>query len=308
MTQRNSTPHATRATARVALVTCAELADLDPDDRLLVAPLAELGVAAEPAVWDDPTVDWDSYDLAVLRSTWDYAPRRDEFVAWAGGVTRLANRAEVVAWNTDKHYLAELDAVVPVVQTTWLRPGEGWPPPAEGEVVVKPAVSAGGVDTGRYDLADTGHRRLAQEHVQRLHDAGRLVMIQPYLSAVDRHGETALLYTAGRFSHAIRKGAILAGPDAGTTGLYRPETIAAREPSESELAVADSVLASLPFPAADLLYARVDLIPGSDGAPVLLEVELAEPSLFVGSADGAPLRFATAIAAACRTGGSGRRS
>jgi hypothetical protein len=308
MIQRNLTPHATRASARVALVTCAELANLDPDDRLLVAPLAELGISAEPAVWDDPTVDWDSYDLAVLRSTWDYAQRRDAFVAWAAGVPRLANRADVVAWNTDKRYLAELDAVVPVVQTTWLPPGERWQPPVEGEVVVKPAVSAGSLNTGRYDLADTGHRRLAQEHIQRLHNAGRLVMVQPYLSAVDRHGETALLYTAGRFSHAIGKGAILAGPDEQTAGLYRTETVAAREPSEAELAVADAVLASLPFPATELLYARVDLIPGSDGAPVLLELELAEPSLFVGTAADAPLRFATAIAGACRRGGWGRRS
>src|SRR5207253_10320166 len=100
-------PHATRATARVALVTCTELADLDPDDRLLLDPLVELGISAEPAIWDDPAVDWDSFDLAVLRSTWDYALRRDEFVAWAAGVPRLANHAEVVAWNTDKRYLAE---------------------------------------------------------------------------------------------------------------------------------------------------------------------------------------------------------
>src|SRR2546421_360958 len=79
----------------------AELADLEADARLLIAPLAASGVAAEPAVWDDPGVDWTSYDLAVLRSAWDYPARRAEFVAWAGRVPALANPADVVAWNTD---------------------------------------------------------------------------------------------------------------------------------------------------------------------------------------------------------------
>ena len=291
----------TRGEPRVALVTCSELADLDPDDRLVVAPLAARGVVAEPVVWDDPAVDWARYDLAVLRSPWDYMSRRDEFVAWAARVPRLVNPADVVRWNTDKRYLDELSAAgVPTVPTGWVLPGEPWQPPADrGEYVVKPAVSAGSQDTGRYDLADPQHRELALAHVGRLGAAGRVTMVQPYLTAVDTDGETALLFLAGpdglAFSHAIRKGPMLTGPDEGVEGLYKPEEITPRTVGAEQLAVAEQVLAAVPGGPERLLYARVDLIPGPDGAPVLVELELTEPSLFVGYADGAPERLADAV-------------
>ncbi|MFG1950773.1 RimK family alpha-L-glutamate ligase [Micromonospora sp. NPDC048830] len=290
----------TRGEPRVALVTCTELPDLDPDDRLLLAPLAGRGVTVSAAAWDDPAADWAAHDLVVLRSPWDYAPRRDEFVAWADTVPRLANPADVVRWNTDKRYLAELSAAgVPTVPTAWVAPGESWEPPAAGEYVVKPAVSAGSQDTGRYDLADPEHRSLAAAHLRRLSDAGRLAMVQPYLSAVDADGETALLFLAGphglRFSHAIRKGPMLTGPDLGVAGLYKPEVITPRTATPEQLAVAERVLAAVPGGPRRLLYARVDLIPGPDGGPVLVELELTEPSLFLGYADGAPDRLADAV-------------
>ncbi|MEQ4305670.1 hypothetical protein ABNF97_30535 [Plantactinospora sp. B6F1] len=288
---------------RVALVTCAELPGLDPDDRLLLEPLAERGIRVEPAVWDDPGVDWAGYALAVLRSPWDYPTRRAEFVAWAETVPRLANPADLVRWNTDKRYLRELtEADLPTVPTTWLGPDTAWTlPSAPGEYVVKPVVGAGSLDTGRYDLADAEQRDLAAAHVQRLQAAGRWVMVQPYLAAVDTAGETALLYVAGpdglRFSHAVRKGAILVGPDHGVEGLFRPEEITPRTPAEPELAVAERVLAALPGGPERPLYARVDLIPGPDGAPVLVELELTEPSLFLAHEPGAADRLADAIAA-----------
>jgi hypothetical protein len=164
-------------------------------------------------------------------------------------------------------------------------------------VVVKPAVSGGGVDTGRYDLSDPVERRLAGVHAARLSDGGRLVMVQPYLSAVDEQGETALVWLCGRYSHAVRKGALLTGPDVGVEGLYRQEEITSREPTAEQLAAAERVLAAGPFDPADLLYARVDLIPHGAGPPLLLEIELTEPSLFLGTAPGAAERFADAIAA-----------
>ncbi|SBT65466.1 hypothetical protein GA0070622_2461 [Micromonospora sediminicola] len=291
-----------RGKPRVALVTCAALPDLDPDDRLALAPLDARGVTAEIAVWDDPTVDWTGYDLVVLRSPWDYALRRDEFVAWARTVPALANPADVVAWNTDKRYLAELSAAgAPTVPTAWVAPGESWTPPADGEHVIKPAVSAGSQDTGRYDLTDPEHRQLASAHVRRLGDAGRIAMVQPYLDAVDTAGETALLFLAGpdglAFSHAIRKGPMLTGPDLGEAALYKEERIDARTATAEQLAVAEKVLAAVPGGADRLLYARVDLIPGPAGTPVLVELELTEPSLFVGHADGAPERLAEAVVA-----------
>jgi hypothetical protein len=296
------TSDATRATARVALVTCAALPDLDPDDRLLIDPLAAAGVTATPAVWDDERVDWSVFDLVVLRSAWDYAPRREAFVAWSASIPRLLNPANVVAWNTDKRYLAELAAAgVPAVPTGWLAPQDMPALPAAGEWVIKPAVSAGSRDTGRYDLGRPEHRALAITHLERLATAGRLAMLQPYLPAVDTYGETALLFLAGEFSHAIRKGPMLDGPDTGEVGLYKEERITARVPTELELEVADKALAAVPGGADRLLYARVDLIPGQDGDPVVVELELAEPSLFLGYHEGAAERLAAAIAARARS-------
>jgi hypothetical protein len=302
MTEPKPSLRAARADPRVALVTCAALPALEDDDRLVIDPLDGLGVAAEPVVWDDPAVDWSAYDLAVLRSPWDYVGRRDDFVAWAGRVPRLANPADVVAWNTEKTYLDLLGAAgVPVVSTTWVRPGARWQPPTSGEYVVKPAIGSGSRDAGRYDLADPAHRDLAAAHVRRLAAAGRLVMVQPYLPAVDTDGETGLLFVGGEFSHAIRKGPMLEGPDdtgsgGRPPGLYRAERITARQPSAAEVEVARKVLAAVPGGPERLLYARVDLIPGPSGDPLLVELELTEPSLFLAWGDGAPARFAAAIA------------
>lgn len=279
---------------RVALVTCAALPDLDPDDRLVIAPLAELGVRAVPAIWDDAAIDWAGFDLVVLRDPWDYVARRDEFVAWARSVPRLLNPASVVEWNTHKGYLRELAAAgVPVVPTRWLEPGDRFAPP-EGAFVVKPAISAGSKDTGLYREVDAD---LAAAHVERLLAAGRTVMVQPYLAAVEGAGESALLYFDSpdglRFSHAARKGPMLSGPDRGVEGLYVEEQISARAPSEAELAVGARAIAAAP---PGLLYARVDLIAGADDAPVLIELELTEPSLFLGTRDDAAAGFARAIA------------
>jgi hypothetical protein len=178
----------------------------------------------------------------------------------------------------------------------WLGPLDRWSPPAVGEFVIKPAVGAGSLDTGRYTATDDTHRSLAAAHVARLQAAGRHVMVQPYLPAVDSDGETSLLFLGGGYSHAIRKGPMLQGPDERVTGLYKEEAITPRTPSPAERAVADAVLAAVPF--ADLLYARVDLIPGPDAQPLLAELELTEPSLFLGTAEGAAERLAAAIAAA----------
>ncbi|HWG92774.1 MAG TPA: hypothetical protein VNU66_00930 [Mycobacteriales bacterium] len=269
---------------RVALATCAELPDLHEDDRPLLPALAARGVEAVVAVWDDPAVDWASLDLVVVRSTWDYVGRHAEWLAWARGVPRLANPAGVLAWSTDKTYLRHLAAAgVPTVPTTWVEPDRPYAPPA-GEHVVKPTVSAGAADTARYAAGED-----STAHVRRLQEQGRTAMVQPYLDAVDEAGETALLFFDGVLSHAARKAPVLV-PE-----LDDPEDveITARSPSDVEVAVADRALAALPFDG-PLLYARVDLLPSPDG-PVVVEVELAEPSLFLTTADGAADRLADAV-------------
>src|SRR5689334_14357969 len=99
---------------RIALATAAALPALDEDGPALVAALAERGVSAVPTIWDDGAVAWDAYDAVVVRSTWDYVPRRNAFLAWAervGSLTSLWNAPALLRWNTDKRYLAELRAL-----------------------------------------------------------------------------------------------------------------------------------------------------------------------------------------------------
>jgi glutathione synthase/RimK-type ligase-like ATP-grasp enzyme len=283
--------------ARVALVTAAQAAGLDQDEPLLIDALRACNVAAEPVVWDDPRATWSSWDLAVLRSSWDYPPRRNEFLAWARRVDvdgRLRNRVDVITWNSDKRYLLELAAAgVPTVPSWILGPRDHVDLP-DGDIVVKPAVSAGSQDTARYGPHEHGH---ARAHADRLRARGRDVLVQPYLPRVDERGETAMIYLADRYSHAIRKGPILRDATETVGGLFAREDIAVRIPSDVEHAVAECALDALPFDRADLLYARVDLLPTSAATPSVLEVELVEPSLFLRYCDDAPARFAEAISA-----------
>ena len=273
--------------ARVALATAAHLPDLDEDGPALLAALAAEGLEVDVQVWDDPAVDWSAYDLVLLRTVWDYSDKHEEFLAWTRSVPRLLNSAAVVEWNTHKSYLGRLaSAGVPVVPTTYLTSLDGWSPPST-PFVVKPAVSAGARDTAAYEGGDTS----AVAHVEGLLARGRTVMVQPYLDAVDVDGETAVLVFDGVVSHAIRKGALLTpGGGIGAPSDYR-EHIVARSPTAAEVAVAEQVLAVVRGWGDELLYARVDLLPG----PVLVELEVTEPSLFLRHSEGAAQRLASAV-------------
>jgi glutathione synthase/RimK-type ligase-like ATP-grasp enzyme len=281
----------------VLLATCADLPDGDEDAPLLSAALDRVGVDARWVAWTDPQVDWDE-SLVVIRSTWDYPTDHDRFIEWTARVPQLANDAAVIAWNTDKVYLHDLlEAGVPVVPTSVVRPGAAIEPPDSDEFVVKPSVGAGSRGVGRFGRAQVA---AADEHAAALHAAGRTVLVQPYLAAVDSAGETALIFIDGQFSHAIRKGAMLSGDTAhAVTGddLYIQEQISARTPSEAELAVAELALAAIRARfGRDQLFVRVDLLPAVDG-PVVVELELVEPSLFLHYGPAPADRLATAIAA-----------
>jgi len=269
----------------VALATCSALPDGSPDVADLLSALNDRDVKAELVIWDDPALDWDAYELVVVRSTWDYTTRLGEFLAWAERVPRLANDAAVLRWNTDKRYLRELEqAGLPVVPTLW-DPADipaDWP-----EYVIKPAVSAGSRDTARWGAGDEG---AARAHLARLRAEGRTTMVQPYMSAIDTEGETALLFFDREFSHAARKAPILEPGTGVVDGPRGGETVPA-EATPEQIAVARQILNAVP---GDLLYARVDLVPGPDG-PVLIELELAEPNLFLRHGPGAADRFAQAI-------------
>lgn len=272
---------------KVALATCAEVPEGDDEAQPLTEALAARGVEAVPAVWDDPAQDWARYDLVVIRSTWDYPDRRDEFLRWADSLPYVLNPADVLRWNTHKQYLGYL--VGDAVPSRLVAPGEPFTPP-EDPFVVKPAVGVGSIGAARYDPGDDR----ATAHVAELHAAGKMVLVQPYLEAVDEQGETAVMYVGDEFSHAVRKEPMLAPGAAPGAGLYLEERLTGTEPSADQFALAERALDALPFPRSRLLYARIDMLPG----PVVLEVELTEPSLFIGYAEGAPERFADAIVAA----------
>jgi O-ureido-D-serine cyclo-ligase len=217
----------------------------------------------------------------------------------------LLNPIEVVRHNTDKHYLGELAAAeVPVVPSRFAEPGDEAATalrqfldafPDAGEFVVKPSVGAGSRDAQRYAREQAAD---ATAHVARLLDGKRSVLLQPYLPSVDAAGETALIFFDGQFSHAIRKGPLLKRNEGPTDQLFAPEDIIARKAGKDELQVAKAALAALPKLVGHkgpLAYARIDLIRDGDGAPVLLELELTEPSLFFLHDAQAAERFAATL-------------
>ena len=280
---------------KLALATAIAAMSLDEDLAPLRAACGAAGIDAEVLAWDDPTVGWARFDAVLLRSTWDYMDHLPAFLAWCEHVDRVStlwNSPDVVRWNTDKRYLGDLAGRgVPVIESHFLAPGDDPAAlPDFDEFVVKPTVSAGSRDTQRYARAERG---AAVAHARRLLDAGRHVLVQPYLREVDSAGETALLFFDGEFSHAIRKAPLLKRGDAPTAHLFAPERIQPRQPSEAEHHVAAQVLAALPF--GPLPYARVDLLPSPTG-PQLLELELTEPSVFLPFGEGAAARFAAVLA------------
>ncbi len=306
---RLSAPDIRMITPRIALVTTRAARGLDDDMEPLVDALTQAGAQVAVVDWDDATLDWAAFELAVLRSPWDYTQRTDEFLAWldrASALTRMLNPPDVLRWNADKHYLADLDrAGVAIVPSRFVDVGDDAAAavdaflgdfPTFADIVVKPCIGAGSRDAQRH-ARDSRAAMLA--HVERLLAAGREVLLQPYLARVDEAGETALMHFDGRFSHAIRKGPLLRRGNDPTRALFAPEHITPRTPGADELELARRALAAIPF-AGPLAYARVDLIRDVDGAPVLLELELAEPSLFFAHGEASAARFAGALLAQTR--------
>jgi hypothetical protein len=287
----------------VALVTCADLKGLDHDTAHLLEPLKRQGIAVSRAVWDDPEVDWERFDLSVVRSCWDYPVRHREFLGWLEQVPRLANPPSVLAWNMHKRYLSDLAAErVPTVATTWISPAQKWTPPSDGEWVIKPAMSLAALDTGKYQMDDAAQRSLALSHITRLQRAGRTAMVQPHVPSVDREGETSLVFINGRFSHAVRKQAVVTGPDTGADRRFEAQSpceLQRRKPDAMQFRTARQALSAVPGGPSRLLYARVDLVSDAKGRPVVLELEAIEPQLYLALA-GTAERFANAIAARAR--------
>lgn len=272
---------------RIALVTCRELPPSEVDDQFLLDAFADLGVEIAQPAWDDPAVDWSTFDAALIRTAWDYHFHRDAFVAWARRVScPLFNAADTVEWNTHKSYLRDLEGV-PVVPTVWLSKDDdiarivaekGW-----NEAFLKPAVGATAEGTLRFDMEGLDR---AQSHARTLLTSGD-VLLQPFLP-VDTHGERSAIVVDGRVTHCVRKDPV--------PGDYRVQddfggTDVRYDPTEPELALVAAALRVT----GPLLYARVDWLIDSTGVPRLVELELVEPSLFFRHCPTAARRLADAL-------------
>ena len=287
----------------IALVSGAEARQFDTDLSFIVRALGDRGVIAEIVDWDNAATDWSQFEAAIVRSPWDYHRRYPEFLAWLDTVsaaTTLHNSAEIIRWNTNKEYLTELtEAKVDIIPTTFVRTAEDIVQISndgmlDKDIVVKPTVSAGSNDTERHEESPVK----AAAHLGALLDAGKVAMVQPYQRFIDERGETGMVYFNGRFSHAFRKGAILATGENTKNGLFVEEEITARDASDEERYIGDDVMRFLAKKFGELpLYARVDVVRGSAGVPVLMELELAEPSFFLHTSRDSAERFAAAVLA-----------
>jgi hypothetical protein len=267
---------------KLRIATCARLPEPDVDEPLLLTALAAAGIDARMAAWDDPAEPWDTPTPTVIRSTWNYIHDLPGFVAWsqrAAAAAPLWNPADVVADNVHKSYLGRLAAAGHAVVPTAFVPHGARGEDADlaalrrrhgfGAVVIKPTVSAGSFGTRRFDGGAAGDDAAAQAHLDAL-VAERDAMVQVYVPSVEGYGERSIIWIHGAITHAIRKSPRFSDGHESVTG---PHPIA-----PEERALAEAVLA--PW-ASRLLYARVDLARGADEKPMIMEVELIEPSLFL---------------------------
>jgi len=233
-------------------------------------------------VWDDPAVEWDRFELVVVRSAWDWAERRREFLGWAEArAARIENPPPVLRFGVDKErYLGALaDAGVPIVPTAFVWAGETFEPPGEA-FVVKPAISAGGRRSARFEAGDTAALGL----VEAITSAGETAMVQPLVTGAP---ETSLVYVDGAFSHSLARRASLPSGRAEEV-LYLDEELGPHQADAQERRVAGAALALVPEP---WLYARVDLLGG-----LVLELEVVEPSLYLSFSPSAADTLAAAVA------------
>lgn len=275
-----------RVMPRIAVVTCRELPEPDVDETITLEALSALGLEVEMAAWNDVSVDWGSFDVAVLRSCWDYPEFYMEFMDWLDRVETLVpvmNPVGIVRKNLDKRYLGELsEQGVPIVPTVYASGGDdlrsivldkGWE-----TLVVKPVIGAGSMGTRVFGIENMGE---AEKHLQGL---GTVGMVQPFLRSVNQGGERALVWIDGAFTHKIVKSPRFADDDEAVSE--------AQELKPEELAFGESVMERV---SEDLLYARVDVMAGDKGEIFLSELELIEPSLFFQQNPAALERFAGAV-------------
>lgn len=262
-----------------------------------MAPLHAARISAESVVWEDPYIDWSAYDLLLIRSTWDYAYRRDQFLAWVEQVAQqvpLFNPPHILRVNTHKGYLRELQQMgIPTVPTRYL-PAGSCPElttvvsslRAANGIVVKPVVGNSGRWTVRV-LPDPTSIAAAEQRITRIL-AHEEMMAQPFLPEIATHGETSIVAIEGNITHAVRK-----RPAEGEFRV-QPEYGGAEVAMDVPAELAAAMNAALGV-AGTTLYARADFVQGDGGAPLLMELELVEPDLFFRHSPDAVTRLVEAI-------------
>ena len=280
----------------VLLATFDLMPDGEPGAAALTDALAARGIDARWEQWDDPAVDWAAADLVAVRSTWDYHRRLPAFLAWARRVeaaTALLNGAELMAWNADKAYLAEIADDIATVPTALLddeRLVAGLAPVLErwGSVVIKPRVGAGGRGVVVADRP-TDPRLFGLL-------AGPWV-VQPLVASVRTCGESSVYVFDGVAAGQVDKRPDPAGPADEVRvheqygGASRPVPL---DPERAAVAV-EAVRAVAARRGADVAYARVDLMAWQD-AWVVSELELIEPGLYLDVDPANAERFAALVA------------
>ena len=263
---------------KIALATCAELPGWEVDDQPLIESLQSKGATVAFPIWNDAHVDWEQFDITVIRTTWDYHLRKNEFVAWCNSVPRLFNNATVVSWNTHKSYLRELSKQgVAIAPTVWIETGEKIDAARTMEQFktyrgfIKPQVGACASDTLRFTLDDIKEAQVFLD--SQLHQD---MMMQPYIASVETEGELSAIFIDGTLSHGVQKipvaGDYRVQDDFGASDMpYTFTRSEVREMNKTLLAVPDY---------ASLLYARFDYLRSDEGTLLLNELELVEPSLF----------------------------
>lgn len=270
------------------------------DDRLLMAAFEGLGVDAESVVWADPDVDWNDFDVAVIRSTWDYidatAAFLDRLAAIEASSCALVNSAAVANWNARKTYLFDLAdwgvPIVPAFEATGATraaiataqrevAASGW-----RNVVVKPVVGAGASDVHRVPAGELGPT------LERLDGTtpARRFLVQPLVESVMSEGEWSYVLIDGAVSHVLQKRP--APGDYRAHGIYGG-TVEPATPEPDDLQQVEDMSRALPF---DLAYARFDVL-RVDGRLAILELEAIEPMLYLDRAPGSADRLAESILA-----------
>ncbi len=276
----------------IALATCADLPDWEVDDKPLVESLQLKGATVHLPIWTDD-VEWNQFDLTVIRTTWDYHPHKDSFVEWCKKVPRLLNGAKIVEWNTHKSYLRELETKgVSIAPTIWVEAGQHIDIEQAMRQLntfrgfIKPQVGACASDTLRFSIGNIEEAQAFLDSQLR-----QDMMVQPYVESVETEGELSAIFIDGEFTHGVQKIPV--------KGDYRvQDDFGARDMqysfTEEEIDTMHSTLQSVPD-YASLLYARFDYLRDNDGSLLLNELELVEPSLFFRHSKDAAELFATAI-------------